>query len=43
MKNVLKNLINKILKYRIINLYGDNSCGKTRICFELCKYFYMNN
>ena len=43
MKKILKNLINKILNNKIINLYGDYSCGKTRICLELCKYFYMNN
>ena len=43
MKEVFKNLIKKILKYRIVNIYGNSLCGKTRICLELCKYFYMNN
>ena len=43
MKEVLENLINKVLKYRFINIYGDENCGKTRICLEICKYFYMNN
>ena len=43
MKEVLENLIKKVLKYRFINIYGDENCGKTRICLEICKYFYMNN
>ena len=43
MKELLKELIIKIKKYRYINLYGDISSGKTRLCRELCKYFFMNN
>ena len=43
MKEVLEKLINKVLKYRFVNIYGDENCGKTRICLEICKYFYMNN
>ena len=45
MKTEFSKLINTVLScdYRFINLYGDSDCGKTRICLELCKYFYMNN
>ena len=43
MKQELKNLIKKISNYKFINIYGDSQSGKTRLCFELCKYFYMNN
>jgi len=43
MKKLLKDLIIKIQKYRYINLYGDNYSGKTILCKELCKYFFMNN
>ena len=45
MKEVFSNLINTVLScnYKFINLYGDSDCGKTRICLELCKYFYMDN
>ena len=43
MKGVLSNLINKILNYKFIVLYGDLFSGRTRICLELCKYFYMND
>ena len=43
MKNALHNLIDKILSNRYVNIYGESYCGKTKICFELCKYFYMNN
>ena len=37
--NAIKNLIN----HRIINLYGKSNTGKTALCIELCKYFYMSN
>ena len=43
MKNILHNLIDKVLNNRYVNIYGESFCGKTKICFELCKYFYMNN
>ena len=43
MKKILSNLINKILKDKLIILYGDSFSGRTRICLELCKYFYMND
>ena len=42
-KEILKTLINNLLKFKCINLYGDLSCGKTYLCWELCKYFYMND
>ena len=41
-KAILKNIINKLLNNRFINIFGDLDCGKTLIVWELCKYFYMN-
>ena len=43
MKEILSSIINKILNYKFIILYGDLFSGRTRICLELCKYFYMND
>ena len=43
MKDTLKDLITQVLDNRYVNIYGLSLCGKTKICFELCKYFYMNN
>ena len=43
MKKILSKIINKIIEDKLIILYGDYCSGKTRICLELCKYFYMNS
>ena len=42
MKNLLKEIINKVKKYRCVTLYGEEKSGKTSISLEICKYFYMN-
>ena len=41
-KEILSNVINKIKQKRIINIYGKSDSGKSILCIELCKYFYMN-
>ena len=42
-KNILNEAITKILDHKIVNIHGGKQTGKTTLCLELCKYFYMNN
>ena len=43
MKNILRDLINIIRGNKYVNIYGSKCLEKTKICREVCKYFYMNN
>ena len=42
-KKILKNAINQIFEHRRVNIFGEKGRGKTSLCLELCKYFYINN
>ena len=42
-KHLFCNVIKCLIRYRIINIYGKSNTGKTALCFEICKYFLMNN
>ena len=42
MKDILKNVINKIQNNKYTNLYGEIFRGKKKLCEEAFKYFYMN-
>ena len=42
-KKILYEVITNILDHKIVNIYGETQTGKTTLCLELCKYFYMNN
>ena len=41
-KNLFYKSIKKLFEYKIINIYGKSNSGKTALCLELCKYFFMN-
>ena len=42
-KKIFSEVINNILKHKIINIHGKENTGKSTLCFEICKYFYMND
>ena len=42
-KPLFGKIINEFYKHNIINIFGKAQTGKTALCLELCKYFYMNN
>ena len=45
MKNIIRDLINLIgdKNNKIINIYGNEFKGKTKLSEEICKHFYMRN
>ena len=45
MKDILRDLIKLISdkNNKIINIYGNEFRGKTKLCEEVCKHFYMRN
>ena len=42
-KHLFSNAIQNLINNRIINIFGKPNSGKTALCLELCKYFYMKN
>ena len=42
-KRILYKVIKNLLMHKIINIYGRELSGKSSLCLELCKYFYINN
>ena len=42
-KKILNEAIKKLLEKRIINIFGKSKIGKTTLCLEIGKYFYLNN
>ena len=43
LKKILEHFINFIKENQIVNLYSSKFLVKTKLCIEICKYFYMNN
>ena len=42
-KRILYKVIKNLLMHKIINIYGRELSGKSSLCLDLCKYFYINN
>ena len=42
-KYTIKVILSSLKNNRIINLYGPKGFGKSTLCLELCKYYFMNN
>ena len=43
MKPILENLITMVMNNKIVNLFGNKYFRTTKLCVEICKYFFMNN
>ena len=42
MKDLLRDIINIVKKHKYCNVHGKEFKGKTKICLEVCKHFFMN-
>ena len=42
MKDILRDIIKNVKKYNFCNVYGNEYKGKTKVCEEVCKHFFMN-
>ena len=42
MEDLFRDIINNVKEYKYCNVFGKKFTGKTRICLEVCKHFFMN-